>query len=282
MTTIKPGIIAPVNSKYIDIYDGKAIVPKGFKVSTKATEQIVANGLVILDKDDNEYVWIPVLDGTLDRKDYGKYWQAGIELTDLSETLPVFLVNSVAKNKGFYIARYEAGIITAQTNTSTTLEDGTVKPLSKPNVNVWNYIPYDSNNSNSDTPTGTGAYKVATLLYPQVDTTVGAVSALIYGAQWDEALKFIATKDSVYPYDSTGKENYTVTLKMTGYYQINNIYDIAGNIFEWTMEDYSISTVLRGGGYNGVEHFVPSGYRSYGDSNVVREYIGFRVALYIK
>lgn len=47
------------NARYIS--DGKtAIIPKGFKVSEATKEQTIDNGLVIKDKDDNEYVWIPV------------------------------------------------------------------------------------------------------------------------------------------------------------------------------------------------------------------------------
>ena len=286
--SINAGVFATVNSKYIDSKGDIAIIPKGFKVSIKSTEQFIDDGLVILDKDDNEYVWIPVSDGKLDRKEYGKYWEAGRQLSDFSETLPSALVISVETYKGFYIARYEAGAVGDVTSIA---EDGSVKPLSKPSINVWNTIPYDSNGTNSDTPTGTGAYKVANSLYPASDFKVGATSTLIYGAQWDEALEFIATKDSTYPTNSTGKGNYEInsttdsSLKLTGYYGVNNIYDMAGNVWEWTMEDYLIYSVIRSGCYSNPAADFPASSRYHnpggpGQKNNI--FIGFRIALYIK
>ena len=242
-----PTEIVSNNTIYIDSNGDEAIIPKGFKVSNVASEQKIADGLVVKDINENEYVWVPVSDGTLDRKNFNI---GSITIDQTTEEIPNELSTSVNKYKGFYIARYEAGINVAQTSTSTTPEDGSVKPLSKPGVNIWNYIPYDSNNSNSDTPTGTGAYKVATNLYLKGDDAVGVTSTLIYGAQWDEALKFIETKDSTYPTVSTGKGNYdTCSERITGYYSSNNIYDMAGNVWDRTMEKKQENFVYRGGGY---------------------------------
>ena len=42
----------------------EAVIPKGFKVSQEKNEQNINTGLVILDKDGNEYVWIPIINDT--------------------------------------------------------------------------------------------------------------------------------------------------------------------------------------------------------------------------
>ncbi|MGN1310412.1 MAG: hypothetical protein ACI4VP_01660, partial [Clostridia bacterium] len=54
------------NTKYEDGYN-MAVIPKGFKVSDVSSEQTIANGLVIEDEDRNQFVWIPVKDGTFER-----------------------------------------------------------------------------------------------------------------------------------------------------------------------------------------------------------------------
>ena len=51
------------NYKFISGQD-EAIVPKGFKVSADVLEQTIADGMVIQDEDGNEFVWVPVPDGT--------------------------------------------------------------------------------------------------------------------------------------------------------------------------------------------------------------------------
>ena len=44
---------------YTDADGRKATIPAGFKVSTKASEQCIKDGLVIQDNEGNEFVWVP-------------------------------------------------------------------------------------------------------------------------------------------------------------------------------------------------------------------------------
>ena len=122
------------------------------------------------------------------------------------------------------------------------------------------------------------------------------VSTLIYGVQWDSALQFIAKTDADYPTNGTGKGNFDADSGhlATGIYSVNNIYDMAGNIYEWTMEvakirsgDYTEyrARVYRGGAFSRDGRQWSAGWRSemwpyleYG----VDAGIGFRVALYLK
>ena len=89
-------------------------------------------------------------------------------------------------------------------------------------------------------------------------------STLIYGVQWDAIMAWIdpnyktsSCKEDSYVRDSTGKGNYEededdannpAKCGSSDNYRIKNIYDLAGNVYEWTMEAYSTNArVIRGG-----------------------------------
>lgn len=73
-------------------------------------------------------------------------------------------------------------------------------------------------------------------------------------------------------------------MQPAGYYSVKNIYDMAGNVCEWTMEaENEEDRSARGGCFVDDGCNVSVSYRSSGDfaSLSVRQY-GFRVALYLK
>ena len=255
------------------------IIPKGFAPINEngadwGTETGYQKGLVITDEVDgegnsigNEFVWIPV-DGTIVTFTRDSFETTPLDakyVEDVAETLR----NSITINGGFYIARFEAG----KPEGVTLVTDGSVKPVSKQGATVWNEIAWSDNGTNDDINPGNGAVTVARNMYPASDANYGIASTLIYGTQWDTALKFIGAYDigeanyDTYATNSTGMGNYngtngaddivstsepTVCGAREGFRQ-KNIYDMAGNVWEWTMEkitDYSTSRVLRGGHYN--------------------------------
>ena len=62
-----------------------------------------------------------------------------------------------------------------------------------------------------------------------------------------------------------------------------NIYDLAGNVSEWTLEytdDTGFPCTLRGGNYSGNGSGCPASYRSYGYAAFSNSYIGFRSSLF--
>lgn len=65
-----------------------------------------------------------------------------------------------------------------------------------------------------------------------------------------------------------------------------NIYDIAGNLWEWTEElalDMSNNYFMyRGGGYGRAYDGSPACFREYGDASFTYTGVGFRPVLYIK
>ena len=293
-------------------FDGQAtgtynnpIIPKGFAPvnennATWGSEEGYQKGLVITDAVDgsgnstgNEFVWVPV-DGTnvtFGRYDFGK----GLNLSSCSETVPSEISTSITNNQGFYIARFEAG----KPDGVTLKTDGSVKPVSKRGATVWNNIKWSESGTNDETTPGNGAVTVARSMYPKEDTNYGAISTLIYGTQWDTALRFIGSYNvgengyDTYATNSTGMGNYSgtsggdittatpATCGLLDAFRQKNIYDMAGNVWEWTMEKYSTYRVIRGGGYDDSGSDYPASYRGAHYVAHSFPYLGFRVGLYI-
>ena len=121
---------------------------------------------------------------------------------------------------------------------------------------------------------------------------INVTSTLVYGVQWDAVMRWISEDENLAGYltDSTGKGNYNKSNAIpTGSnpaYQLKNIYDIAGNVYEWTMEKIYNAKVIRGGmytaeptsgGLDGAPCSCRSGYPVY----VEEENLGFRIAIYL-
>ena len=219
----------------------------------------------------------------------------------------IAMYKSVSDYGGFYIARYEAGIngTTESTKTNDTnkqTQDGSVKPVSKQGVGVWNFIAWGGTKTDTSPNDGLpgdetkdGAVKVARSMYNNVytgnkNTETNVKSTLCYGVQWDAVMNFIDNKyvkgkAEGYVKDSTGKGNYTGDIAKTGdkeEYSVKNIYDMAGNVYEWTMEACDTDRrVFRGGNYFSSGDSGPASSRNYyfpGDSG---DSLGFRVTLYL-
>ena len=279
-----PGIIYSENRYYTDKNGNKAIVPTGFKVSSKSDEQTIEDGLVIIDKFENEFVWVPVDGITVP---YAKWTTKGIaynnsDIADVPDELPsgVDENTQITKYGGFYIGRYEAGVPESQTQIDgmSILSDVEGTPVSKKGATVWKYISYTVANTNSKK------------LYDNDNVKSG----LLTGTMWDTVCKWISNSglsvtdsrswgnhsDSIPPANVTGYGN----LQKSGfseYWKAKNIYDFAGNVWEWTNEARYDSRVYRGGRYfvSGEEY--PAEYRSTSNSMNAYDLVGFRIALYI-
>ncbi|MDD4375731.1 MAG: hypothetical protein PHR25_03015 [Clostridia bacterium] len=205
---------------------------------------------------------------------------------------------SIKKHNGFYVGRYEAGIadgMTKPTASTTSLANGQNIPRIKRGLYVWNYIAWGGTFSNTSSYEGgpgndnsNGAVKAARSMYPDDSTnTTGVVSTLIYGVNWDAIMRWYK-ECGINVQDSTGMGNYAggPGLKVTGSeetYQKKNIYDLAGNIEEWTMETKDIYTrAVRGGGCvsSSIDGAV-SARHAYSPS-LEHGTIGFRIIAYIK
>ena len=187
------------------------------------------------------------------------------------------LTKSIYKYGGFYIGRYEAGSKTPRTRSSGVTEIGI-----KQDMYPYNYVTWGDSMSSIGT---TGAVYLSNSLYNTKE--YGATSMLCTGACWDSMLDFIKdsnhsvtdsttwgnyknsetfeiTRGAYAVYDTSNytlgsfnnvgskysKMKDTSILLTTGATERNcskNIYDVAGNCFEWTTESYSSSNrVSRG------------------------------------
>ena len=71
-------ILESIKTVLKEIKDGtelQAVIPAGFKVSTEDGENTISGGLVIIDADGNEFVWVPCTTNENDTSGLIKYAQ---------------------------------------------------------------------------------------------------------------------------------------------------------------------------------------------------------------
>ena len=232
------------------------------------------------------------------------------------------MVSSVNTYGGFYIGRYEAGSTENRYETredETVLVQKGAYPY---NYVGWgsSMTNYEDEVIPWGTSYGHGAVYLSLHMYD--DQKVGVQSTLCYGVQWDAVLRFVKDKYNVtnstvwgnyanHKFTFTGRystdwgetwspeevtnmekpianeENeWTYYLLTTGASEANkakNIYDLAGNIFEWTMEAISSDyRVNRGGGYDFSGGSYPASDRDNNNPIDCSVSLGFRPTLYIK
>ena len=76
-------------------------------------------------------------------------------------------------------------------------------------------------------------------------------SSMIWGSQWDQIMIWMKEKENTtkggfyvtnsvgmgnFGVDNTGATKPTKQVENTGYFDVKNIYDLAGNVYDWTLE----------------------------------------------
>ena len=266
--------------------DGEVWIPEGFRIS-KDSASTVQGGVVIEDKDLNQFVWVPV--ATI--ADYKRTWYTGYDsFSDYSEALPEDEKTSVEKYKGFYIGRYEAG----------DKENTEAKKLRNSN-NVTKTVTIKANQAPYNYVTRTQAISLA----ESFATKQGykAKTKLVSSYAWDTTIDFLQKVNSDYGSNSEGGNYKDITFSYTDITgatktkasdsevlvptgqttPVCNIYDMGGNVWEWTTESYSSTTypyAKRGGRYSGDFASGPAGSRFF-DSDDANASYGFRLTLFM-
>ena len=323
------------NAKYTDSEDTTVTIPNGFKVSDVASdgnsdgEQTVSTGLVIQDKDKNEFVWVPVnytATGTLDDDGLDSGFKDTFKRsTNISSNTEPYgsgydgekedyikMMKSVQENKGFYIGRYEAGTTEPRTSSTT----GKSKVVVKRDAYPYIYVKWGDK---TNTVGEEGAVYLSKNMYSANE--IGATSTLCYGVQWDAIMKFV--EDSTHSITNsttwgnyknnawtierttaqytdttnvktgnwtaitsdkskTSSASYLLTTGASDTFKVKNIFDLAGNVSEWTMEASSGNyRVSRGGYYYYNGSYYPASNRDDLSPCNSSTGIGFRLALYL-
>ncbi len=202
------------------------------------------------------------------------------------------MIESVKKYGGFYIGRYETG-----------------------NLNQEEAVVQKMNNNLGGT--GITWYVIYEKCKNLAGTKENVETSMIWGSLWDETLQWLIDSEAeittgekmtygLIARNSTNWGNYksatfeyinangvTTTKNIdssakiptgsTEYTKANNIYDMAGNVYEWTLE--ALSTTyrgLRGGRYGLTGIGAPADHRHGGSPTGFNSYYGCRAALYIK
>ena len=303
-------------------------IPAQCAVSQVEGENTLEDGLVIIDANGNEWVWIEVPESvtassttdeeiesaltsyaTKYRGSYSDTWYdgCGLEEDEYPQKYSEML-QSIKTYGGFYIGRYEVGSF----NNPVTSNNNTRQAVIQKGAYPYNYV---TCSQAEDLAEGLAAG--------------GNTSTLVFGIQWDLVLAYLETKgvseselktnsdswgnyrDVSFPVEEgnqyaiatnwvlgqwndvpvnylkptfdTDGNGVLLSTGATERNSIMNIYDLAGNVWEWTLEK-STNTfhpcVFRGGSYYNSGSSVPASYHGYNSTSLSLSYIGFRPALY--
>ncbi len=253
-----------IQIKNIKVFNAtEPYIPEGF-VQVEGTE--VSKGLVVKDTKGNEYVWVPVPGGQLTRNR-----QETDSMYSEKDSEYFQFVNSVGKYQGFYIARYEASVVSVNEKEAAS---------SKPNTFPIHRISFDKANQLSKEVAQTYGYEKCQ-------------TSIISSSAWDTTLAWVDKSYSDF-LKSTAYGNYSGTLKATGTTEkdkVNNIFDLAGNLAEWTSEYYKLTNdgennnseeaqnyrVIRGGSATRSSDVRRT---TAGNPQSTYEHIGFRYVLF--
>ncbi len=237
----------------------------------------------------NQFVWVPVeSEAELERTWFNENGQPTLEMT-VEYTEPYSyngatgypgeadeyndMKSKILQYGGFYIGRYESGVASTTFRTGATVAQNVV---CQRGVAPYNYVPWGKSMTDAGEVEGqSGAVYLAKNKYSHPDSVV---STLCYGSQWDAMCRYIGDGNRTTPQKQMVELTGSVASDVS-----KNIYDLAGNCWEWTMEAAGgYDRIGRGGAYNDKNTQVSDrgegGNTDFGGEN---DMYSFRVTLYI-
>lgn len=202
-------------------------------------------------------------------------------------------IKSIEKYGGFYIGRYETGGLS---------ETAVVRKMETDINNQTWYTMYEKMKEISGSNESVKTSMIWGSLWDEtiqwlIDSkaTISDGTEITYKLVGDDSTSWGNYSNSTFNYIPEGatepkpteeKEGNKSKLIPTGSSEntkVNNIYDMAGNVFDWTLEAYSTySRVLRGGDYVYYGNSIPAAYRHSYNPTSSYAYFGCRALLYIK
>ena len=211
------------------------------------------------------------------------------------------MLKSIYQNEGFWVGRYEAGI---ETNRITS-GAATTTPLSKANLYPYTYVTrtqakvlaekVESGNYTSSLMFGVQWRLILSFMHNRgdIDNNLLINNSTLIG-NYNDNLWNIVNSEAKYSTDLGKKFNYCpyqkkenayvlLTTGATKSFSNMNIYDMAGNVWEWTLEYTSnngIPCAIMGGNYGDNGSSAPMSGCNGGNFDFGDVYVGFRISLY--
>lgn len=224
-------------------------------------------------------------------------------------TLKRKMLKSVYQNGGFYIGRYEAGTDNKRTNHASI---SGLTPKSQANKYPLNWVTCSEAQSLAS-KAGVNGHSGSLMFGIQWDlvqkyiearavaqgTAIGTIQSQLKtnSTSWgnyNSSLYNITSENAQYsmdngstwlssPLDKTSASKILLTTKASDAFTKQNIFDLAGNVWEWTLE-YSSTTntpcIIRGGSYDSTSAESNANYRNNGNATFSYYSVGFRVTIY--
>ena len=220
------------------------------------------------------------------------------------------MLKSVYENGGFYVGRYEAGIGTNRTSIEAQVNGKypvpTTAPVTKADAYPYTYVTRTqaqnlASNVNSGTKTSSLMFgvqwdlvlafmhnkgNIADSTLTSNSTTIGNYNDNLWTIKNANA-KYSTNNGSTFtacpnPFKKESNSGIVLTTGADSSFSVQNIYDIAGNVLEWTLENTSNasdSCAGRGGYFYNTGSVYPAASRNDLSRSGSRD-IGFRVSLF--
>ena len=229
------------------------------------------------------------------------------------KTLKNSMLKSVYEDGGFYVGRYEAGIAENRTSNTDKNSDGKytiegmLAPVSKADAYPYTYVTRTqaqnlASNVNSGTKTSSLMFgvqwdlvlafmhnrgNIADSTLTSNSTTIGNYRDNLWTIKNANA-KYSTNNGSTFtacpnPFKKESNSGILLTTGADSSFSVQNIYDIAGNVWEWTLEKTSNDSgicAVRGGIYVSNGSVYPAASRNVISTTNAGYDVGFRLSLW--